>query len=40
MKLEQFKVDRVLKTGEDQFVVEFYKNQKEDILIKANFSKK
>lgn len=40
MELEQFNVDRVLKTGNDEFVVEFYKNKKEDILIKANFSKK
>ena len=39
MKLEQFRVDRILKTQNDEFVIEFYKNQKEDILIKANFNK-
>ncbi|WMI69456.1 hypothetical protein [Mangrovimonas sp. YM274] len=35
LEVHQFSVDRVIKTKENEFVLEFYKKKKEDILIKV-----
>ncbi len=35
MKLYQFSTDRIVKTGDDDFAVEFYKKKKEDVMIKV-----
>ncbi|GHC42531.1 hypothetical protein GCM10008083_00790 [Ulvibacter litoralis] len=36
MELYQFNNDRIVKTAEDEFVIEFYKKKKEDVLVKVN----
>lgn len=37
-KIHQFSTNRIIKTGENSFMVEAYKKQKEDIMIKINLN--
>jgi hypothetical protein len=39
MTIYQFSVNRILKTGEDEFALEVYKKKKEDVLIKIKMLK-
>lgn len=39
LKIYQFGLERIVETGMDEFVIEFYKKKKEDVLVKVNLSK-
>jgi hypothetical protein len=38
MSLHQFQVDRVVKIGDKEFAVEFYKKRNEDVMVKVKFT--
>tara|TARA_R110002049_G_scaffold73966_2_gene191063 strand:- start:2442 stop:4115 length:1674 start_codon:yes stop_codon:yes gene_type:complete len=38
LDVHQFSTNRVIKTAEDEFVIEFYKKKKEDVLIKVKIN--
>jgi hypothetical protein len=38
MEVYQFSNNRIVKTAEDQFVLEVYKKSKEDVLIKVDIN--
>ncbi len=38
MSLYQFRVDRVVKIGDKEFAIEFYKKGKEDVMFKVKLS--